>query len=92
MWFTRDKMAAFIAARANPHRSRIYLSAGMREGDGTIARLTRALGAQLRARGWRPAKDRRDHRLIVRIDPRRRHDERARRARLPQALRFVCAP
>jgi enterochelin esterase-like enzyme len=92
LWFTRAKMSAFIGAQTNPFRSRIYLSAGMREGDGTIARLTRALGAQLRARGWRPPKDRRDHRLVVRIDPRGRHDERAWRGRLPQALRFLCAP
>jgi len=91
LWFTREKMSRFIGAQANPFRSRIYLSAGMREGDGTIAKLTRALGAELRARGWRAPADRREHRLLVRIDPRGRHDERAWRGRLPQAIRFVCA-
>jgi predicted alpha/beta superfamily hydrolase len=92
LWFTREKIAAFIGAQANPPRSRIYLDAGLREGDGTIAKLTRALGKQLRVRGWRPSADKRELRLLVRLDSRGRHDERAWRRRLPMALRFICEP
>jgi predicted alpha/beta superfamily hydrolase len=92
LWFTRERVAAFIRAQSNPYRSRIYLDAGLREGDGTIAKLTRVLGKELRARGWRPPTDRRALRLLVRIDSRGRHDERAWRRRLPKALRFICEP
>lgn len=89
LWFTRDKIEAFIGRQSNPHRSRIYLDAGLHEGDGTIGKLTRALGARLRTRGWRPPKEKRDLRLLVDIDPRGRHNERAWRRRFPKALRFV---
>jgi predicted alpha/beta superfamily hydrolase len=92
LWFTRERVAAFIHAQSNPCRSRIYLDAGLLEGDGTIAKLTRALGKQLGARGWRPPTDKRDRRLLVRIDARGRHNERAWRRRLPKALRFICEP
>jgi predicted alpha/beta superfamily hydrolase len=89
LWFTGERVAAFIGAQSNPYRSRIYLDAGLLEGDGTIAKLTRALGKQLRARGWYPPTARRELRLLVRIDRRGRHNERAWRRRLPQALRFI---
>lgn len=92
LWFTREKVDAFIAAQSNPYRSRIYLDAGAREGDGTIPRLTRHLGSQLRRRGWRPAKEKRDLRLLVYIDPRGRHNERCWRRHLPRAIRFIAAP
>jgi predicted alpha/beta superfamily hydrolase len=92
LWFTRAKIDAFIGAQSNPHRSRIYLDAGAREGDGTIPKLTRALGARLRARGWRRAADKRDLRVELYIDPRGRHNERCWRRHLPRALRFVIAP
>lgn len=92
LWFTRERVAAFIRAQPNPYRSRIYLDAGLHEGDGTIAKLTRALGKQLLARGWRSPADERELRLLVRIDRRGRHNERAWRRRLPKALRFICKP
>jgi predicted alpha/beta superfamily hydrolase len=90
LWFTQSKVDAFIRAQSNPYRSRIYLDAGALEGDGTIPRLTRHLGAELRTRGWRPPESKRDLRLLVKIDPKGRHNEKAWRKRLPKALRFIC--
>lgn len=92
LWFMKPKLDAFIKASSNPYRSRIYLDAGALEGDGTIPRLTRSLGAHLRGRGWRPAREKRDLRVEVYIDPRGRHNERAWKRHLPRALRFISAP
>lgn len=92
LWFTREKVDAFIHAQSNPYRSRIYLDAGALEGDGTIPKLVRLLGRQLRTRGWRAPKGKGDLRVETYIDPRGRHNERCWRRHLPRALRFISAP
>ena len=90
LWFTRARLDVFVRSQGNPYRSRVYLDAGAREGRGHTATLVRTLGSHLRARGWGLPAEKRDLRVLVRVDPKGRHDEGSWRRRLPKALRFVC--
>ena len=90
LWFTRPAIDAFVRTRENPYRSRVYLDAGASEGRGNTASLVRRLGSHLSARGWTPPGEKRDLRVMVRVDPKGLHNERSWGRRLPKALRFVC--
>lgn len=89
LWFTRDRFAAFLRSRPAPPTSRIYLDIGANEGDGKMRPLVVQLGRELHGRGWRAGGE---HRVLVRVDPRGRHNEKSWRRRLPAALRFLLAP
>jgi predicted alpha/beta superfamily hydrolase len=73
----------FVAHGPVPPLSRIYLDCGAREAGGRMVGWTREMGELLASRGYGP------DRLMVRIDPRGAHNERAWRRRLPRALRFL---
>jgi predicted alpha/beta superfamily hydrolase len=82
-WFGGRFIFPFVAREPNPYVSRLYLDCGRGEGGGRMATLVEDMGRHLAARGWNPAQ------LLVRIDPKGAHSERAWRRRLPKALRFM---
>jgi predicted alpha/beta superfamily hydrolase len=82
-WFGGRFIFPFVAREPNPYVTRVYLDCGRREGGGRMATLVEEMGRHLSSRGWRGAQ------LMIRIDPRGAHAERAWRRRLPKALRFM---
>ncbi len=73
----------YLADRATPAISRVFLYCGGREGGGDMLPPARALAEHLRGRGY----DR--HQLMWREDSRGDHTEWYWRRQLPRALRFM---
>lgn len=85
-WFARRAILRFVAEEPTPFHSRVYVDAGLGEGQGRVAPLCEELVAHLRARGWADAGP---LAVCLRIDPKGTHSERHWRRRLPKALRFL---
>lgn len=88
LWFARERVAAALLDRPHPASSRVYLDCGAREGAAMWPAIL-AFARSLRARGWRDAPAKTDHRLVLRRDARGKHHETAWRRRFPAALRFT---
>jgi len=86
LWMGRGKAFEYIASRAKPWTSRIYLDAGGLEAGGGVLRATEKLAGELRARGWDEAS------LRMVSAKRGTHTERAWRRRAPGALEWLFMP
>jgi predicted alpha/beta superfamily hydrolase len=80
LWYDRRAIFAFVDAQPNPPESRVYLDVGAKEAGGRLVTVVEAMAKRLRDRNVA---------VMVRIDPRGRHDEASWRRRLPRALRFI---
>jgi predicted alpha/beta superfamily hydrolase len=85
LWVGGGAAIRFFADAPRPWTSRIYLDAGDREPTAMGAH-ARTLGGILRERGYD------DGSLLVRSDPKGRHDEASWRRRASSALRFMYRP
>lgn len=83
LWVGRGRALSWIETIEKPWTTKIYLDAGGREGDGTMAKLGARCAERLRARGWN------DRELCWRLVKSAAHHERFWRRRMPQALRFL---
>ena len=86
LWVAGGQVFTYLAERAKPWTSRIYLDAGGLEADGRVLEAARRLAAELRARGW-------DDRSLRVVEARRgAHSEKHWRRRAPGAIEFLFAP
>lgn len=85
IWFADRKLLELAANTTRPGASRVYVDAGAREDDGSVARDSERFAELLRDRGWT------EDVLKSWVDLEGEHSERDWRRRLPEALRFLYA-
>lgn len=85
LWYARGKIHGWLKDRDRPHRSRIYIDAGAREGEGRMLADAERLVHGLRRRGYA------DYDLRWVPDPHGEHHEHHWRRRAPHAIEFLFA-